>query len=192
MPNITTNHAITYTNPWMCLANQNNFILRWTTNQPSLENLAVPGLCCTKVFLKEGWDNYVSVWTFLQNFIRHDDWNKFSPARKCNPFRSLCLQKHTPYFQIKRKCFTKWRKKVTIMHKLGLPFGHVRFVHSFVSRPLPTQVLPLFWGAGLLQNRILSETPMPHDLEQSVHLPQAPHWPLTGELTGKKGNIFGV
>ena len=62
-----------------------------------------------------------------------------------------------------------------------IPVGQYCRKHRRVSSLFPIQGLPSFWGGGLLQNRCLFDSPMPHDLEQSVHSPQGPHWPLTTE-----------
>ena len=62
-----------------------------------------------------------------------------------------------------------------------IPVGQYCRKHRRVSSLFPIQGLPSFWGGGLLQNRCLFDSPMPHDLEQSVHSPQGPHWPSTTE-----------
>ena len=62
-----------------------------------------------------------------------------------------------------------------------IPVGQYCRKHRRVSSLFPIQGLPSFWGGGLLQNRCLFDSPIPHDLEQSVHSPQGPHWPSTTE-----------
>jgi len=48
-----------------------------------------------------------------------------------------------------------------------------------VSRADPAQEAPPLEGAGLLQDRVLTRLPTPHDAEQALQTPKSPQLPLT-------------
>ena len=64
------------------------------------------------------------------------------------------------------------------MTKVNLP-GHAAGLQETWSSLLPAQGAPPFEGAGLLQVRVRTLNPPPHDREQALYAPKAPQFPWT-------------
>ena len=61
-----------------------------------------------------------------------------------------------------------------------------------VSRADPAHEAPPLEGAGLLQDRVLTRLPTPHDAEQALQTPKSPQLPLTERILKNKINLSHV